>query len=277
MPTNDPSSPFREVEFFVADEPLSTQAYYRILQCLLDQSLPTDKRISESALAKQLGISRTPVREAINRLESEGYLYQIAGSGTFRAEPDRQQLIEAYEVREALEGQAAAKATLRMTPSERVELKLQCDNMHTAIRAMRDSGDDFLTGEPLKQYLVADLKFHLLLLRAANNRTVLKIVTDRRIRDCAFGDTSHHRTLSHVSQVWLVHARIARAVGRKNPKAARYWMRQHIRSSRRDALIALKEWQTTRTPRSSVPSEVSALLEEVVKQTTVPPTPKRRS
>lgn len=259
----------------MASESLSTQAYYRILQCLLNQSLPTEKRISESALAKQLGISRTPVREAINRLESEGYLYQVAGSGTFRAEPDRQQLIEAYEIRQALECQAAVKATKRMTPSERIELKLQCDNMHAAIRAMRDSGATFLTGEPLKQYLVADLKFHLLILRAANNRTALKIVTDRRIRDCAFGDTSHHRTLSHVSQVWLVHARIARAVGRKNPRAAKYWMRQHIRGSLRDALVALKEWQTTRTPRNSVPNEVSALLEEVVKQNTVPPVSRR--
>jgi len=259
----------------MASQSLSTVAYYRILQCLLDQSLPTEKRISESALAKTLGISRTPVREAINRLESEGYLYQVAGSGTFRAEPDRQQLIEAFAVREALECQAVGKATRRMTAAERIELKLQCDNMHAAATALRDSGDTYLAGEPLKQYLVADLKFHLLLLKAANNRTALKIVTDRRIRDCAFGDSSHHRTLSHVAQVWLVHARIARAVRRKDAKAARHWMRQHIRGSLRDALTALKEWQTNRTPRSSVPSEVSALLEEVVRQNTVVPVPRR--
>jgi len=247
-------------------ESLGQQAYYRILQCLIDHSLPIGQRISEPALAKQLGISRTPVREALSRLESEGYLYQVVGSGTFRTEPERQQLLEAYEVREALECQAAGNAAKRMSAQERIELQLQCDNMHTAIRAFRSSGENFMTGEPLKQYLVADLKFHLLLLSAANNSTAMKIVTDRRIRDCVFGDSSHRRNLTHLAKVWRVHSRIAKSVQGADARGARYWMRKHIRASRQDAIIALEEWLADRQPRKSVPNEVSSMLEEVVKQ-----------
>jgi len=257
----------------MTSESLSHVAYYQILQCLIDHSLPIGQRISEPALARQLGISRTPVREALSRLESEGYLYQVAGSGTFRTEPERQQVLEAYEVREALECQAAGNAARRMSSQERIELKLQCDNMHAAIRAFRDSGGDFMTGEPLQQYLVSDLKFHLLLLRAANNLTAMKIVTDRRIRDCVFGDSSHHRNLTHLAKVWRVHSRIAQSVQISDSKGARYWMRKHIRASRDDALIALDEWLVSRRPRSSVPSEVSSILEDVVRQLSRPRIP----
>lgn len=249
----------------MATDSLSSVAYYRILQCLLDQSLPVQQKISETALAKQLGISRTPIREAIRRLESEGFLYQVAGSGTFRSEPDRTQLIEAYEIREALECQAVTKATRLMTPRELAELQLQCDNMHSAIAAYRASGEEDMSGERLKQYLVADLKFHLLLLQAANNRTAMKIVTDRRIRDCAFGDSSHCRTLHHLSQVWLLHARIARSVKKRDSKSARKWMRKHIRASLHDALAAFDDWQTNKSPRRSMPTEVNSLLEDVIK------------
>ncbi len=254
----------------MSSESLSNLAYYRILQSLIDQTLPAQKRISESALAKQLGISRTPIREALSRLESEGFLYQVLGSGTFRSEPDRQQLIETYEVREALECYSAGKAARLMTAQDKIELMLQCDNMCSAVKAFRKLNETCLSGEPLKQYLVADLKFHLLLMRAANNRTAMKIVTDRRIRDCVFGDSSHHRTLEHVINVCKIHSRIARAVLRGDAKTARIWMRRHIRGSLRDALIALEEWQTHRTPRGSVPGEVSAILEEVVKQLSQP-------
>lgn len=256
---------------------LGTLAYQRILQSMLDQSLSTGKRISESALAKQLGISRTPVREAIRRLESEGFLYQVAGSGTFLAEPDRTQLIEAYEVREALECQAVMKATRLMSVRERVELKLQCDNMHTAIRALREVGEEYLSGEPLKQYLVADLKFHLLLLRAANNQTAMKIVAGSRIRDYVFGDSSHRRDLHHLAWVWLVHARIARAVQQRDARAARYWMRRHIRYSLRDALLAFDERQTKQTPRVPVPSELGVVLERVVEQLSNSPVRRRKT
>ncbi len=243
--------------------PLSQLAYEHIQQKLLDESLQAGTRISETKLAQELGISRTPVREAIRRLQSEGLLYQVPSSGTFLAQPDRSQLIEAYEVREALECMAVVKATRRMTPKERAELKTLCDKMHDAVVTMRDTKAEVLDGEPLRQFLTADLAFHLLLLRAAGNQLAMKIVADSHVRNRVFGYRSHRRGLHHVAWVWLVHARIARAVLRRDAQAARHWMRRHIRTSLRDALAAFDEQMARRTANVAAPARLTQALESL--------------
>jgi DNA-binding GntR family transcriptional regulator len=215
---------------------LSQMAYRKIRQAFIDQSISLDSRISEAALAKKLGISRTPVREAIQRLRSEGLLYQVPKSGTFVVHPDRNQLIDAYGVREALECQAARVATRKMEPRERAELRAHCDSMHAAIVAMRDAKMDEIADLPLQQYLAADLAFHALLLSSAGNEMATRIVMDNRMRARIFGMRSHRRTLHHVSWVWAIHSRIARAVQKRDARQAQYWMRKHIRNSLRDAL-----------------------------------------
>jgi DNA-binding GntR family transcriptional regulator len=215
---------------------LSQMAYRKIRQAFVDQSISLDDKISEAALAKKLGISRTPVREAIQRLQNEGLLYQVPKSGTFVVQPDRNQLIDAYGVREALECQAAKAAARKMSPRERAELGVHCKSMHEAIVAMRDAKLDELADLPLQQYLAADLAFHTLLLTSAGNEMATKIVMDNRMRARIFGRRSHRRTLHHVSWVWAVHTRIARAVQKRDARQAQKWMRRHIRNSLRDAL-----------------------------------------
>lgn len=252
--------------------PLSQRAYEHIQQKLLDESISAGMRISETKLAQELGISRTPVREAIRRLQSEGLLYQVPSSGTFLAQPDRSQLIEAYEVREALECMAVVKATRRMTPKERTELQLLCKKMHAAAVAMRDAKAEVLDGEPLRQFLTADLAFHLLLLRAAGNQLAMKIVADSHVRNRVFGYRSHRRGLHHVAWVWLIHARIARAVLRRDPQAARAWMKRHIRASLRDALAAFDEQMAQRTAGPTAPIGLTQALEELAARLVGEPT-----
>ena len=89
---------------------LSQIAYQKIRQRLFASDFHAEDRISETVLASQLGISRTPVREAIRRLQNEGLLHQIPRKGTFVVQPDRDELIETYDVRRALECMAARKA-----------------------------------------------------------------------------------------------------------------------------------------------------------------------
>ncbi|MEN6496439.1 MAG: GntR family transcriptional regulator [Thermoguttaceae bacterium] len=217
---------------------LAQLAYQRIRQRLLASDFPVDQRISETVLASQLGISRTPVREAIRRLQSEGLLCQVPRSGTFVVRLDRSEIIEVYEVRRALECLAVRTAARQMAAKDCDKLQMLADEMLAAIKTMRDAGHEVLGGEPLQRYLKADLAFHMLLLQAGGNRMATKIVADARIRDSVFGQRTHHRTLHHVAWVWLVHARIARAVRRRDPQAAHHWLHRHIRASMRDALAA---------------------------------------
>jgi DNA-binding GntR family transcriptional regulator len=243
----------------------SQLAYQKIRQRLLDSDFRADERISESVLASQLGISRTPVREAIRRLQSEELLYQVPRSGTFVVRPDRNKLIETYEVRRALECMSACKAAKTMSRRDCEKLQLLCDEMHAAATTMRNSDAEILDGEPLQRYLKADLAFHMLLLQAGGNRMAKKIVADGRIRDAVYGTRTHHRTLHHVAWVWLVHARIAHAVRRRNAKAAQYWLGRHIRASLRDALAAFdKQASDSKSPPSA--HAKNKLMEELVGQ-----------
>ena len=243
---------------------LSQIAYRNIRQRLLDAKLLAGDKVSEAGIAREIGVSRTPVREAIRRLQEEGVLYQVPSSGTFVSEPDRAKVIEAYEIRLALEGFAVGKATRRMTPSDRAELSSLCEQMHAAVSAFRDSGDEVLDGELLKSFLTADLAFHLLLLKAADNQSALKIVSDAHVRNRVFGYQTHRRDLHHLTRAWLVHARIVRAVRQQNPKRACYWMRRHIRSSLRDALIAFDQKMAGRAPGRKAPDSLTDAIDNLV-------------
>ena len=89
---------------------LSHKAYAYVQDQLVRGRWGLNERISEKTIADELGISRTPVREAIRKMISEGLLYQVPSSGTFVTNPDRQSISEMFEVRMALEGLAVEKA-----------------------------------------------------------------------------------------------------------------------------------------------------------------------
>ncbi len=93
---------------------LSGLAYKHISDELANGKLTPGQKISEPVLAKKLGISRTPVREAIQRLQNEGLLQQVPSSGTYVAQTNRAPLIETYEIRLALETMAVRKVAERI-------------------------------------------------------------------------------------------------------------------------------------------------------------------
>jgi DNA-binding GntR family transcriptional regulator len=245
---------------------LSAVAYRHIQSRLLRASLRAGAKISEHRLARELGISRTPVREALRRLESEGMLRRVASSGTFVAEPDRAQLIEAYEVRMALEAFAVKRAALRMLPRQVHELQQLCDEMRAAVTAFRNSGAAIMEGAPLRRYLLADLAFHLLLLRAAGNRYALKILCDVHIRSAIFGYRSHQRDLHHLAYVWLDHARVARAVRQRDAAAAQRCLEKHMQASLEAALAAFdarRPDERVAPPPADLAKAMEALIAEV--------------
>ena len=250
---------------------LSQIAYQKIRQRLFAYDFRAEERISETILASQLGISRTPVREAIRRLQSEGLLHQIPRSGTFVVQPDRNELIETYDVRRALECMAVRKAAKLRSREDCAKLQSLCDEMHAVIATMRDSGASILGGELLQRYLRADLAFHMLLLQAGGNRMARKIVADGRVRDAVFGKRTHHRTLRHLAWVWLVHTRVARAVRRRDARAAQRWLGHHIHASLRDALAAFDDKQASdgksTTVKPALPkNDAAEELKELVNQ-----------
>ena len=253
-----------------ATSKLAQLAYEHLQEQLWSGGLTAGEKISEARLAAGLGMSRTPVREAIRRMESEGVVTQVASSGTYVTAPERREIVEAYEVRMAIEGFAVRKATRRMKPAQVIELQKLCDQMREAIRDFRKSKQPMMTGEPLRRYLNADLGFHVLLLKASDNRRALTIFGDVNLRSAIFGCGSHQRDLHHVAWVWLLHARVARAVRRRNPAEAQRWLEAHMQASMNAALEAYDARRGRRQPPPANPPKLTEAMSALIAELRAP-------
>lgn len=115
----------------LADSPTNTVdlAYRSLRRNILDGHLAPGTRLTEQGLAKQLGISRTPIREAIGRLVTEGFVQRGEGYSTRVAEFAPDEYAQVFEIRARVEGYAARCAALSATEAEITELRRLADTM----------------------------------------------------------------------------------------------------------------------------------------------------
>jgi DNA-binding GntR family transcriptional regulator len=137
-------------------------AYLALRQGILQGDLAPGERLRSDALANDLKVSRTPVREALRKLEAEG-LVARSGSGLIVREFSERDLTELFYVREALEGMAARLAAENATPHEVAEIRELLDDMETV-----QQRGDIAALRPLTA------EFHRLVGRAAHNGRLLQ-------------------------------------------------------------------------------------------------------
>ena len=240
---------------------LNDIAYTYICKLLVEDRILPNQRLSEQYLAKELGISRTPVREAINRLCGEGILHQVPSSGTYIMEPSIDDVLELYEIREALECYLVKKAVPMMTHADFKLIRKEYETMKDAVEQMKKAGDIYLSGDILGQFLKADWAFHRHLIESADNRHALKILDDTQLKGCVYGIRSHRRNEEHLNRVLRLHRRIAIAVTQGNENSAAHWLRMHIRESRRDAIDAIKKTNPSPAKPDGAVSAYSVLVD----------------
>jgi DNA-binding GntR family transcriptional regulator len=215
-------------------------AYQHLRSRLLSGELQPGHRISPDASARELGISQTPVREAIGLLESDGLVEQVPNMGAFVRRPDRRELADLYDVRILLEGFAADRAARRIRKAELAELRRALDRMRDLARAIRDSGDaNVIRGKLGRELAIADATFHLVLLRVAGNARVLKIVDDLQVisRLMSFEGAPMFTDVAKEMAFQLrQHWQIFHAIARRDPKTARRCMTRHLRPTKRAIL-----------------------------------------
>ncbi len=142
---------------------LADQVHGRLLEAILSGRYPPDSRIVQTKVARELGTSQAPVREALRALEAIGIVEISPFRGARVRRPGRQEILEAYVVRSALETLAARLAVPRMSDAEIAELADLGDAMGAAARA----GD----GQGVAK---ADAMFHGRIVEIADNQTLLK-------------------------------------------------------------------------------------------------------
>lgn len=224
----------------MATDSLSQRAYQHIQREIVSGQLAPGSVVSETLLAKQLGISRTPVGEAIRQLAQEGLVEQVPRYGTIVREIDQRKVQELYELREALEPYAARQAALRMSDSELAQLKLLCATIEGICDELSVSGMDALDDEMLRRFLAADMTFHLLIIRAAGNRLILDTVRDTRTISQIFRTRRNIHDENLVVEACRDHAGILTALEAGDGEAAAARVLQHVRTSKQKTLSYLQ-------------------------------------
>lgn len=198
-------------------ESVTDQVYRSIREAIVSRQLNPGQRIVESALAEQLGVSKTPVREAILRLTSVGL---IESDGTARGgrvvTPSYESIRSAYEIRTALEVEVA-----RLVAERGNSHHVDAARRHAELCLERAQHHD------REGFRDRDRDFHFDLARAARNPILARLVSDSfdltwtlRLRDAPVASDSVECAHQHV--------RVIEAIERNDPDAAGIAMREHI-------------------------------------------------
>ncbi|WP_432798572.1 GntR family transcriptional regulator [Poriferisphaera sp. WC338] len=235
-----------------ATSTLKTDAYNMIRQMLIDGELPLGSLISEISLAKQIGIGRTPVREAISQLQHEGVVERVPRLGTIVRKPDMSEIIELYDVREALECYAVGRVTGKLPAEHLAQLKLLNEQINKIAEDMKTNNVEWLEGEMLKRALALDLGFHMIILRGVGNRRLMKMVGDSRVLMRIFRCSRQTHSYDVISRVYEHHERIRKAIVAGEPAKAVELMAEHIQTSKRETIERFNRTQGVESILQSV-------------------------
>jgi DNA-binding GntR family transcriptional regulator len=221
---------------------LGLQAYDELRRMLATGRLEPGMQLVNRKLADEIGMSMTPVREAVTRLASEGLVEHVPGAGAFVRQVTRQELTQLYDVREALEPLAASLAAAQATAAEIADLRRIAAGSFTLIRRIAGRPARHADAELMAAWIDADQRFHEILFEAARNRWLSKIAADVKL--LAHGFTPQRRmpeflTVEVAVRTWRGHRRLVRALATRNAALAAATALEHIRSGKEEVFAHL--------------------------------------
>jgi len=206
---------------------LAEQAYRAIREAVQEGRLSPGQRVPELDLCAWLKMSRTPVREALRRLQSDGVLVHAPGGGLSIAQHDLRAVAELYDVRESLEGTAAALAARN---GDATEVRI----LEAILHAHRRLPDD------PKVHARENMLFHEHIYRAARNRFLLKSLQDLHDAVALLGRTTFAAP-GRIEEAWSEHEAIVAAIRGHDSPEAEALARAHVRRGYQLRLAAIAE------------------------------------
>lgn len=221
---------------------IEEKAYRYLRRKILSGELAPGSALSEASVARELGNSRGPLREAVRRLTAEGFLRQSPAGGSVVVDFSRREVAELYELREALEVYAVGKAAEHgLGPAEHASLQTLVDQVSLLGAELEASSEHHLGAEGMERFIRIDLQFHTTLVQAAANTRILKTVADTRVLLNIFGIRRKGHDAAQLTQIHRYHNEILAAVVRKDPPAAMRLLGEHISVSKEERLKELDE------------------------------------
>ena len=150
--------------------PLRDVVFNTLRQAILRGELKPGERLMEIQLANKLGVSRTPIREAIRKLELEGLVLMIPRKGAEVAEITEKNMRDVLEVRKALEELAVQLACEKITQEELEELEQAGENFKKVLKRSKD----------ITEVAEADVRFHDVIYMATDNQKLIHLLNKLR-------------------------------------------------------------------------------------------------
>ena len=198
---------------------LSDQVFSELKEAIIKGDLAQGSKITEDEIAKQYGISRGPLREAIRRLEGLRLLVRKSHAGTRVVTLTHSMMEEIYTVREALEGMSARLAATRMSDDEVAELRQLLENHESTID--QSQGKEYFQRE-------GDLDFHFRIAQASNNQWLMDLLSSELYQLLRMCRHRSSQTPERPLRALQEHKQIAEAIAQRDPELAELLMRRHI-------------------------------------------------
>ncbi|WP_352420299.1 GntR family transcriptional regulator [Proteiniborus sp.] len=210
-------------------KPLREIVFESIREAILDGRLKPGERVMEVQLAEKLGVSRTPVREAIRKLELEGLLVMEPRKGAYVADISLNDVVDVLEIRSSLEGLAASLAAIRANEEE--------------IELLRQKAVEFkqcIEKKDVQGMINKDTEFHEVILLAAKNKKLTSIIESlreqvQRFRVAYF--TEYNMTTYLVEE----HQNVLNAIENREPERASKYAQNHIENIEKYIVSGLKD------------------------------------
>lgn len=200
-------------------KPLREVVCETLRQAIRDGVFKPGERLMEVPLAEELGVSRTPVREAIRKLELEGFVVMIPHRGTYVADISLKDVTQVFEIRSALEELAAQLAAERITPDEIEFLERMLVEIGT-----------FMEEKNMDKVVESDINFHEVLYKASRNERLVEIIHNLREQTLRFRTMSMNQP-GRLVKTWEEHRLLVEAIADRNPAQAREIARIHMEHS----------------------------------------------
>ncbi len=210
-------------------KPLRELVFESLREAIIQGRLKPGERLMEMQLAEEMGVSRTPVREAIRKLELEGFVVMIPRKGAYVSGISVKDIVDVFEVRAALEGLAAGLAAERITDEELDKL----ERLLVKITEISDKDD-------LEDIVEIDTQFHDLIYKACRNERLVQIITHLKEQIQRFRTTSLAQP-GRLRDALSEHRLIVEAISDRNVETAQALAREHIENAEQSLLNAMRE------------------------------------
>ncbi|MGB9841001.1 GntR family transcriptional regulator [Thermovenabulum sp.] len=210
-------------------KPLREIVFQALREAIISGELKPGERLMEVQLAEEMGVSRTPVREAIRKLELEGLVVMVPRKGAYVAGLSMKDAADVFEVRQSLEGLAAALAAERITDEE-------IESLERVLLEINDAAEK----NDINLIIQKDAEFHNILFKASRNDRLVQIINNLKEQIDRFRIQSFENP-GRLKKLMEEHKKIVEAITERNVEKAKKLAEEHIEKVENNVMDILRK------------------------------------